>query len=169
MILFSFTLKPLMKKCRSYHFCQVPHLVFAVLNLSPTVVDLLWKTKMFKCIQTFVEKKIKISKVWNATTITFLSPCINWVSRTSSHSTLHVINQQKDSLLVCEAHLAAEVDTPSGSSSPSFWIPVKCLCGHMRPAEAQHPDPVVWRDAKEGGNKKTLLDLCCCWLLRLLC
>lgn len=31
----------ILKTCSAHHFSQIPHLVFAVLNLSPTVMDLL--------------------------------------------------------------------------------------------------------------------------------
>lgn len=56
---------------------------------------------------------------------------------------LCIIHWQEDSLLVCEAHQAAEVDTLSGSSSPSFWIPGMCWCGDMR-AAGSHLESVTW-------------------------
>lgn len=56
---------------------------------------------------------------------------------------LCIIHWQKDSLLVCEAHQAAEVDTLLGSSSPRFWIPGMRWCGDMR-AAGSHLESVTW-------------------------
>lgn len=132
--------------CGSHHFRQVPHLVFAVLYLPPAVVYLL-KNKKSLCN---LGDMVMITQLTQTHTqvhnIVVSNPKKLW-------STTHILSRQRDVLLVCEDHLVAEVDKPSGSSCPRTLIPVKCWCGDMRAAEDHHPEPVTWRDVYKMGTK----------------
>lgn len=79
---------------------------------------------------------------WRKGTPTYSDVCTN----KSSVETLqiHNISRQRHSPLVCGAHLVAEADTSSGSSSPRSLPPVRSWCGDMRAAEVHQPEPVTW-------------------------
>lgn len=91
----------------SHHFSQVPHLVFAVFDLPPAVVDLLQ------------EQESQLDGTAAAETFSG--------------------GQRTDSRLVCGAPLAAGVETPSGSSSPSSLSSAKSRCGATRAAGVERP------------------------------